>query len=147
MWWSEHAWPIGSGTVRRRGLGGGVSQWGGPWRSPVLRLHPLQKRASSQLPEDARLSWLPLNQDVELSAPPAPHLPACCHTSAMTIMDRTSETVSQLQLNVCLYTSCLGHGVSSQQWKPSVRQPIYKQCQTLRYWVFEVNVCTWEYDG
>jgi hypothetical protein len=48
---------------------------------PMLRLHPLQQRASSYLPEDARLCWLPSNQDVELSAPPTPCLPACCHAS------------------------------------------------------------------
>ena len=34
----------------------------------------------------------------------------------MMIMDWTSETVSQPQWNVCLYKSCLGHGLSSQQW-------------------------------
>jgi hypothetical protein len=44
------------------------------------------------------------DQDIELSAPPVTHLPARCH-----------ETVSQLQLNVFLYKSCHGHGVSSQQ--------------------------------
>jgi hypothetical protein len=36
---------------------------------------------------------------------------------AMMIMDWTSEPVSQPPLNVVLYKSCLGHGVSSQQWK------------------------------
>ena len=35
----------------------------------------------------------------------------------MMIMDETSETVSQAQLNVFLYNSCLGHGVSSEQQK------------------------------
>jgi hypothetical protein len=34
------------------------------------------------------------------------------------IMDWTSEPVSRPQLNVCLYKSCLSHGISSQQWKP-----------------------------
>jgi hypothetical protein len=33
----------------------------------------------------------------------------------MTIMDQTSETVSQPQLNVFLYKHCFGHGVSPQQ--------------------------------
>ena len=47
-------------------------------------------------------SWLPLDQDVELSDPPAPCLPRCCHALTMMIMDWTSETVSQPQLNVVL---------------------------------------------
>jgi hypothetical protein len=37
------------------------------------------------------------------------------------IMGWTSEPVSQPQLNVVPYKSCLGHGVSSQQWKPQLR--------------------------
>jgi hypothetical protein len=41
---------------------------------------------------------------------------------AMTIMD--SEPVSQSQLNVCLYKSCLGHGVSLQPWKTRLRHPV-----------------------
>jgi hypothetical protein len=36
----------------------------------------------------------------------------------MMIMDWTSETVSQPQVNVVPYKSCLGHGVSPQQYKP-----------------------------
>jgi hypothetical protein len=35
---------------------------------------------------------------------------------AMMVMDWTSETVSQPEVNVVLYKSCLGHGVSSWQW-------------------------------
>ena len=34
------------------------------------------------------------------------------------MMDWTSEPVSQTQLNDVLYKSCLGLGVSSQQWNP-----------------------------
>ena len=33
-------------------------------------------------------------------------------------MDGTSELVNQPQLNIVPYKSCLGHGISSQQWKP-----------------------------
>jgi hypothetical protein len=43
---------------------------------------------------------------------------------AMTIVDEASETVSQPLLNAFLYKSCLGHGVSSQQWKPQLRQHV-----------------------
>jgi hypothetical protein len=46
-------------------------------------------------------------------------LPGCCHPSVMIIMDWTSEPVSQPQLNVVLYKSCLGHGICSQQRNPN----------------------------
>ena len=49
----------------------------------------------------------------------------CLHAAmcpAIRIMDRTSEPVSQAQLNVSLIRVALGHGVSSQQWKPQLRQ-------------------------
>jgi hypothetical protein len=42
-----------------------------------------------------------LEQDVELSASPAPCLPGCCHVPSMR-MDRISEPVSQPQLNIVL---------------------------------------------
>jgi len=32
-------------------------------------------------------SWLPSGEDVELSAPPAPCLPGCCHVPALMTMD------------------------------------------------------------
>jgi hypothetical protein len=47
-------------------------------------------------------SSLPLDEDVELSAPSAPCLPGCCHAPTLMIMDGTSESVSQPQLNVVL---------------------------------------------
>ena len=57
--------------------------------------------------------------DVELSAPsPAPYLFVCTLLPIITIMDKTPETLSQPQLNVFFYKSCLGHGVSLQQWEP-----------------------------
>jgi hypothetical protein len=45
-------------------------------------------------------AWKPSDEDVELSAPPAPCLPGCCH--ALMIMDRTSQSVSNSQLNIFL---------------------------------------------
>ena len=72
----------GSGTIRRCGLVGvGLTLLKkcvivgmgfktlilGPWK-PVF-------------------SFLPLEQDVELSAPPTPCLPRCCHAPALMIMD------------------------------------------------------------
>jgi hypothetical protein len=72
FFWLECAWYTGSGIVRRCGLvGESVSLWGRALRSPVLRLLPVWKT----------VSWQPLKQDVELSAPPAPRLPGCCHAS------------------------------------------------------------------
>jgi hypothetical protein len=47
-------------------------------------------------------SCLPLDKDVELSAPAAPHLPGYYHTPILMIMDWTSESVSQPQLNLVL---------------------------------------------
>ena len=44
----------------------------------------------------------PSDEDAELSAPPAPCLPGRCHALTLMIMDRTSEPVSQPQLNVVL---------------------------------------------
>ena len=64
---------------------------------------------------------MPLDQDLEILTPPRLQHHVCLGTAmlpAMMIMDWTSETVSQPQLNVVLYKSCLGYGVSSQQWKP-----------------------------
>ena len=59
-------------------------------------------------------SSLSLDQDIELSTfSLAPCLSGCCHASYHDD-NRTSETVSQPELNV-LYKSCLGHGASSQQ--------------------------------
>ena len=83
-------------------------------RSPMLRLLPVWKIVSS---------WLPLDQDVELSAPPAPSLPTRCHASHGD--DNGLNLWNQSQVNVCLYESCLVHGVSSQQWKPKLRNHIY----------------------
>ena len=61
---------------------------------------------------------LPVDPDVELSAQyltcPRPTM-----LLAMMIMDETSETVIQPQLNVFFCKSCCGRRcVSSQQWKP-----------------------------
>jgi hypothetical protein len=59
-------------------------------------------------------AWKPVfhlqasDEDVELSAPPMPCLPGCCHAPALMIMDWTSEPVSQPQLGFVLYKTCLG---------------------------------------
>jgi hypothetical protein len=48
------------------------------------------------------LCYQPSDEDVELSAPPVPCLPGCCHVPALMIRDRTSEPVTRPQLNVVL---------------------------------------------
>jgi hypothetical protein len=68
-----------SGTVTRCGLIGiAVAGFDG-----FLSVPPVQKRDS--VPgclQSGVFSWLPLSQDVELSAPsPAPFLPGCFHAS------------------------------------------------------------------
>jgi hypothetical protein len=68
----------GSGTIRRCVLVGvGVSLWA--WAL----------RPSSSLPgsESSPVCHLPLGEDVEPSAPPAPHLPGHCHVPILMIMD------------------------------------------------------------
>jgi hypothetical protein len=56
----------GSGTIRKYGLvGGSVSLWA--WALTVV-------------------FCLPLDEDVERSAPPAPCLPGCCHAPNLMIM-------------------------------------------------------------
>ena len=110
MWWFEYAWSVGCGTVRRCGLvGGSVSLWRVGFDAPPSA-------------EQSVFSCLPSEQDVELSTPPAPCLSAAAMLFAMMIIDRTLEPVSQPHLNVVLYKGYLGHGVSSQQWKPQLRQ-------------------------
>jgi hypothetical protein len=59
---------------------------------------------------DSVFSCLPLDEDVECLAPPAP-----CYVPTLMIMNSTSQSVSQPQLNVVLCKSCFGHDVSSQK--------------------------------
>jgi hypothetical protein len=64
----------------------------------------------------ALFSLLPVDPDVELSATfavpcqPAGHHPFHHHDNGLNLC-----TLSQPQLNIFLYYSCHGHGVSSQQ--------------------------------
>ena len=65
--------------------------------------------SNSQARPTISLFMLPVDPDLELSTTSlGPCLPACHYAS--------SETGSKLQLNVFLYKSCYGHGVSSHQW-------------------------------
>ena len=47
--------------------------------------------------------WLPLDEDVELSAPPAPCLHGHCHASCLDANEINLKTCKQPQLNVILY--------------------------------------------
>ena len=69
-------------------------------------------RASSWLLVEDSLLLLSLDQDVE------PCLPAHCRASCHDDIEQNSEAVSQPQLNVFLYKTCFGHGVSSHQYNP-----------------------------
>ena len=64
------------------------------------------------------LSWLLSNQDSQLRLQHHIYLDAAM-LPAMMIMDWTSETVSQPQLNICFHKTCLGHSVFSQQQDPN----------------------------
>ena len=57
------------------------------------------------------LLLLPSDQGVEISAPLAPDLPACCHAPS-------HDDNGLIQLNVFLYKSCLGHSVFFTAMKP-----------------------------
>ena len=84
--------------IRRCGLvGGRVSLWGVGNETLLLTTW------------ESVFSCLPLDEDVECLAPPAP-----CYVPTLMIMNSTSESVSQPQLNVVLCKSRLEH-VSSQQ--------------------------------
>ena len=58
--------------------------WGRLWgSSPMLRLNPVCKRASFQLPEDESSSCLQSDRDAELLAPSlVPCLPGYCYADA-----------------------------------------------------------------
>jgi len=71
-------------------------------------------------------SYMPLDGDVELSAPPGPHLPGRCHSPTLMKMDLTSEPVSQAQLNVVLIRVALAM-VSVHSSKP-LRQCLCGLC-------------------
>ena len=47
----------------------------------VFKLCPVLNRLPSWLPLKDNLSWLPLDQDIEISAHPVPRLSGCCHAS------------------------------------------------------------------
>ena len=87
-----NAWPTESGTIRRCGLVGiGVTLLkevcycvGWLCCLLVLKLYPVPKEASWMPVE----SWLPSDQDVEISAPsPAPFWPMYCMLSIVMIID------------------------------------------------------------
>jgi hypothetical protein len=67
-----NAWPIGSGTIRRCGLVGG---------SMPLRGWGFEVSYAKTIPNMEHSLLGLVDQDLELSAPPAPCLPASCHGS------------------------------------------------------------------
>ena len=74
---------IGNGTIRRYGLIGGSMLLGGVGFEFSYAQAPPTEEESLLMDACGRVSsWMPLDQDVELSAPfPASCLPACCHAS------------------------------------------------------------------
>jgi hypothetical protein len=66
---------MGSGTIRGNGLMEKVCHWGQEAGFEVLNVQAMPSEVHSLL-------LLPVDQDVELSAPfPAPCLTECCHAS------------------------------------------------------------------
>jgi hypothetical protein len=102
--------PIGSGTISRYGLAGvgvasleDVCHCGRSLRAQMIKPCPL----CQSFPAACQSRCRTLSPSPVLSAGLLPMLPA------LIIMDLTSEVVSQSQLNVFLYKTCCGHGVSS----------------------------------
>ena len=75
-------------------------EWVWPWRKGVMV--GLGNETLLLTMWEPVFSKKPSDEDVELSASPAPCLPRYCHAPASMIMDRTSEPVSHSQLNVVL---------------------------------------------
>ena len=89
--------------------------------------------------EETVCPWPPLNEDGGLSAPLAPCLPARCHASRHDDSGLNPRTCKAAPVKCCPSKSCLGHGVSSQQWKPQLRQ------RTDSTWAGPVqSPCCWE---
>lgn len=57
-------------------------------------------------------SYLPFEQEIDLSAPPAPCMPRCCHALTLIIVDWTFKLLSQAQLYAIFCKSCRCHSVS-----------------------------------
>jgi hypothetical protein len=114
-----------TGTIRRCGLVKvGVALLeevchcgGGFWGLICLSCAQHGIAVSSWQPEEDYPLLLPVDQDVELLAPPTPCLPAHCHASHHDNSGLNLRTCEPAPI-VCLYKSCLGHDVSSQQWNP-----------------------------
>ena len=83
-----------------------LSPWRQTLRSPKLRPCPVLKTISS---------WLPSDQDVELSALTAPCLPTYCHASYHDDNGLDLWTCKPATIKCFLCKSCCGCGVSSQQ--------------------------------
>ena len=74
MWWFEYAWTTGSGTIRRHGLVEG---------SVLLCRQAFEVSSDTQAlsSREETLLLTAWDQDIELSAPPGPCVPTCCHAS------------------------------------------------------------------
>ena len=60
-------------------------------------------------------SWLPFDEDVELTAPPAAFQPGCCCASCHDDNGLKLWNYKPAPIKCCPYKCCLGHGVCSQQ--------------------------------
>ena len=111
-----NAWPIGSGTIRRCGL---IGQVWDCWRKCVTMGAGFQVSYAQAMPSVAYSLLLPVDQSTQTPQLFLQHH-VCLYAivfSVTMIIDGTSKTESQPQLNVFLQKicHCPGHGVSSQQ--------------------------------
>jgi hypothetical protein len=121
-WGGLNAWPTRS-TIRRCGLvTGSVPQWGWALRSYAQALPSMEDRlllAACRIPSP---SVLPMDQDVKLSAPPAPCLPTCYYGPYLDDNGLNLWNCKPAPIKFCPYKNCLGHGVSSQQQNPKTNK-------------------------
>lgn len=101
-----NAWPMGCGTVKRRGLAGlGVASEEVCHCGVMLKLCPVWRAVPFCC------LWIKMQNSQLLQHHAFLH---AAMLPAMTVTDRPSE-LSQPHVNVCLCKSCCGPGVSSQQ--------------------------------
>jgi hypothetical protein len=87
----------GSGTIRRCGL----VEVGAALLEEVCHCGVGFETSLLAAWETSSLSWLQLEQDVQLSAPPAPCLLGCCHVSHLDDIGLNLQTCEPAPIKCC----------------------------------------------
>ena len=120
MWCFEYAWPMGNDTIMRCGLvEGSVSLCRWALRDPRLKLQCGRHSPPGRLQMTVSF-WLPSDQNAEFSATfPDTCLPVHCPVSLCDDNERNLWNCKLVVMRCLSFRSCLGHGISSQQWNPN----------------------------